>query len=163
MKDSRSSRLPDTPWHVGFAKKKEDDPRRHRSRCVHYYTGSKLCGARESMYFGKTCPGSSHCAYYAETWEDAKRLKENSRTIDEEGAEEADKHRKVCIDEAKRLMHEQPLKHFNVGQILYCKVCGEDVSKQGCKKGRVECPYCHAVYEPHTASEIKKNNYQVFV
>ena len=24
-----NNRLPDTPWHVGYAKKQEDDPRRH--------------------------------------------------------------------------------------------------------------------------------------
>ena len=29
-------RLPDTPWHVGFVKKEEDDPRRHKARCISY-------------------------------------------------------------------------------------------------------------------------------
>ena len=32
-------RLPDTPWHVGFVKKEEDDPRRHKARCIYYAEG----------------------------------------------------------------------------------------------------------------------------
>ena len=37
-----NNRLPDTPWHVGYAKKQEDDPRRHKARCIHYCDGQ--CG-----------------------------------------------------------------------------------------------------------------------
>ena len=31
--------LPDTPWHLGYAKKEESDPRRHKSRCVYLNNG----------------------------------------------------------------------------------------------------------------------------
>ena len=52
-----NNRLPDTPWHVGYAKKQENDPRRHKARCIHYRDGQ--CGWKAN-YSGK-CIGSSHC------------------------------------------------------------------------------------------------------
>ena len=51
--------LPDTPWHIGYAKKKEDDPRRHKSRCSHIENGyCRVIGAK--------CGGSAHCTFYEE-------------------------------------------------------------------------------------------------
>jgi len=38
-----NNRLPDTPWHVGYAKKQENDPRRHKARCIHYRDSLKRC------------------------------------------------------------------------------------------------------------------------
>lgn len=65
-----NNRLPDTPWHVGYAKKQEDDPRRHKARCIHYRDGQ--CGWKAN-YSGK-CIGSSHCMDYSESLEDFKKL-----------------------------------------------------------------------------------------
>ena len=56
--------LPDTPWHLGYAKKEESDPRRHKSRCVYLNNGKCRCG-RSGAYTLK-CPGSSHCTCYEE-------------------------------------------------------------------------------------------------
>lgn len=28
------NKLSDTPWHVGYTKKDENDPRRHKARCA---------------------------------------------------------------------------------------------------------------------------------
>lgn len=33
-------KLSDTPWHISYVTKDEDDPRRHKSRCV-YNDGKK--------------------------------------------------------------------------------------------------------------------------
>lgn len=33
------NQLPDTPWHIGYITKDENDPRRHKARCVHYRDG----------------------------------------------------------------------------------------------------------------------------
>ena len=52
-----NNRLPDTPWHVGYAKKQEDDPRRHKARCIHYRDGQ--CGWKAN--YSGNCLGSSHC------------------------------------------------------------------------------------------------------
>ena len=57
---NHSNHLPDTPWHVGYAKKREDDPRRHKARCI--YNNDGICDARGQM----KCPGSAHCPSYCE-------------------------------------------------------------------------------------------------
>ena len=58
---ARINQLTGTPWHVGKITKKEDDPRRHRSRCLHY---NKLNGQCSRILL--RCPGSAHCSEYVE-------------------------------------------------------------------------------------------------
>lgn len=72
-------RLPDTPWHIGYVKKDENDPRRHKARCV-YNDGDKC----KNPYMLR-CVSSSHCKYYAEDWETAERFKASMK-IDYKGA-----------------------------------------------------------------------------
>lgn len=48
-----------TPWHVGFVQKKENDPRRHKSHCIHHQTDGSC-----SIY--ARCIGSSHCSFYVD-------------------------------------------------------------------------------------------------
>ena len=50
-----------TPWHVEKFTRQEDDPKRHRSRCVHYESASKYCSYRCGQ-----CVGSAHCSQYKE-------------------------------------------------------------------------------------------------
>lgn len=54
-----NNQLPDTPWDIGYAKKKENDPRRHKSRCIHIEDG--ICKLRATK-----CVGSAHCNSYNE-------------------------------------------------------------------------------------------------
>lgn len=61
-------RLPDTPWHVGYTKKEENDPRRHKARCVFLQEGICHCG-HDASYMRK-CIGSSHCMSYSELSEE---------------------------------------------------------------------------------------------
>lgn len=56
--------LPDTPWHLGYAKKEPNDPRRHKSRCIYFKSGKCHCG--QSGAYTLKCPGSSHCTCYEE-------------------------------------------------------------------------------------------------
>lgn len=69
--ENSSNKLPDTPWHIGFIKKDEKDPRRHKSKCV--YNNGKRCTCAYMVY----CQSSSHCVYYAEDWETARRYMES--------------------------------------------------------------------------------------
>lgn len=77
-----SKRLPDTPWHLGYAKKKENDPRRHKSRCIHLKNSICHCGS--SGAYKLNCPGSSHCKFYAESEKMAHLVYMRTRTIEEE-------------------------------------------------------------------------------
>ncbi len=69
------TRLPDTPWHIGYIKKDEEDPRRHKKRCV--FNENNHC---KNSHLNGECYGSSHCKYYAEDWETAEKY-ENSMKI----------------------------------------------------------------------------------
>lgn len=55
------TKLPDTPWHIGYVTKDENAPRRHKARCV-YNAGNKCKHPRMLA-----CYGSAHCKFYAET------------------------------------------------------------------------------------------------
>lgn len=58
-----SNSLTGTPWHVDRFTRDEDDPKRHRSRCIYYdktHTVNFRCEKR-----GK-CIGSAHCEFYYE-------------------------------------------------------------------------------------------------
>ena len=80
-----SKRLPDTPWHVGYAKKEENDPRRHKSRCI--YKRDSICHQGKSGAFMLKCPGSSHCNYYAESDAMAEEVYLKTRSAEEEYAD----------------------------------------------------------------------------
>lgn len=54
-------RMTGTPWHTEILRRSEGDAKRHRSRCIHYISGSKQCRCRNSR-----CIGSAHCDYYRE-------------------------------------------------------------------------------------------------
>lgn len=94
-----NNRLPDTPWHVGYAKKQEDDPRRHKARCIHYRDGQ--CGWKAN-YSGK-CIGSSHCIDYSESLEDFKKLQESRKTAEQIERDNIDKYRKSLEPKKEQL------------------------------------------------------------
>ena len=59
--------LPDTPWHIGYALKDEDDPRRHKARCI--FNIEDICKHPESGAFTLACAGSAHCKFYKDILE----------------------------------------------------------------------------------------------
>ena len=63
MAKRQPKNLPDTPWHIGYPKKKENDPRRHRSRCIYYDKKTTKCMRGVSYSY---CPGSARCSGYRE-------------------------------------------------------------------------------------------------
>ena len=95
-------KLPDTPWHVGYAKKKTADPRRNKARCR--FRLANICYCNRSSDYLCRCKGSAHCRYYqedleSEKYKDQEVLKiivENHRakTVEEEAEERAQKYKK---------------------------------------------------------------------
>ena len=67
--DNSISRNIGTPSHITYLSKKENDDRRHRSRCIYYDKDTKHCLAPKGSYSGIRCPGSSHCTQYFERLE----------------------------------------------------------------------------------------------
>ena len=141
-------KLPDTPWHVGYTKKHESDPRRHKARCS-YYMKDKTCRCIRSPYFKFKCGVSAHCMYYEEAKElelelddEAKRIIEENRrakSVEEEADERAYRYKQRKIAERKKLeMIGAEELHRRYGKALICPICSEDFPL----KGEKICPYC---------------------
>lgn len=139
MKDDH--RLPDTPWHVDIVKKDEADPRRHKSRCIHYQSGR--CGWRGN-YSGR-CIGSSHCMDYNESYEEFEK-KYNNRA-------DAEQIEKAVIDKYKRGLEEKknklersnnPYKYMKTYCLRRCLVCDEFLKSE--KYSLKKCTYCGMFY-----------------
>lgn len=84
-----SKKLPDTAWHIGYTKKHDEDPRRHKSRCI--YKQEFICHNGKSGAYLLRCPGSSHCIFYAENKKMAEKVYRKTRSIEEERRDKAKK------------------------------------------------------------------------
>mgnify|MGYP003403197891 CR=1 FL=1 len=136
-------RLPDTPWHVGYAKKAEDDPRRHKVRCIHNVDGK--CNSSRSNYYMETCGGSSHCADYSETYEDYKKKLEERKTADEIERENIEKYKASLVKKKSALAKSDSIMcHKSTDDLRRCLVCDEGLKK--IKFSLKKCTYCGMYY-----------------
>ena len=130
----------DTPYHLGFAKKKENEPRRHKSRCVHY--SSEFC-----CYSFSKCVGSAHCKYYNES-DFSSYYGKITDTYDENIVI---KHRQSLINKRIKFFEENDIdeirKKYN--NISYCPIC-RDLLKNH------ECDYCGFYIPQKEKTELKK-------
>lgn len=122
--------MPDTPWHIGFIKKDESDPRRHKVWCFYYMQGE--CRCIRSSYYTSRCPGSSHCSKYREDAE----VTQDIREIQAEKKRAELYHVKMI---KKRIEMEKELGEIELytryGKTLVCPVCGERLKQN-------KCTYC---------------------
>jgi len=163
MGNNNHHRLPDTPWHIGYTKKDEDDPRRHKSRCYFYDDGN--CKSIKSNRFGVKCTGSSHCMSYAETEVQAKRIlgvqdemqemvyhggkQIGTVTVSKKEIEKAEQrseeYKKIKREKRKNLMKSNPKMFADIdfATLRECKICNSPLTQVASKK---ECKYCGASY-----------------
>lgn len=136
-----NNKLPDTPWHIGYAKKQEDDPRRHKARCIHYRDGQ--CGWRAN-YSGK-CVGSSHCMDYSESHEDFKKLQEGRKTVEQIERDNVEKYKRSLEPKKEKLERsDNPYKYRKSEDLNHCLVCNEHLFKE--KYSLKKCRYCGMFY-----------------
>ena len=67
-------RMTGTSWHVNILSKKEEDNRRHKSRCVYYQGVNKYC-----TYYCMNCKGSNTCDKYEERPNTKKNISEEKK------------------------------------------------------------------------------------
>ena len=144
MAFNNKSKLPDTPWHVGYAYKDEHDPRRHKARCIHLE--KSICHCRLCGCYMTNCVGSSHCKFYVEGQEDWDEFLEDMKT-DEERKEEAAEYRANRYRREKQLYVKKLLtsgtyttKYHFFPQMLKCPFCGD-------KLKNLQCKYCLAKFK----------------
>lgn len=126
----------DVGFHVGFVTKAEDEPRRHKSRCVYFQEGKCMCG-KLRCYTCK-CPGSAQCSQYSET------EPESLEYILEKRAEErrrAESTRNIFITKMK----ETPKMSFlnkSFDNMDVCPVCNSRLFRVKGRENVKECKYC---------------------
>lgn len=143
MAFNQKSKLPDTPWHVGFVYKDENDPRRHKARCIHLQ--KRICKCGLSGCYLANCIGSAHCKYYAEGHSQWKKYLEEMKTEEEKADELADyrasQYRKAKRDHVRSELESGSYHkkyNFRPGMIK-CPFCGERLKE-------LECKYCLAKF-----------------
>ena len=119
MANNHSSRLPDTPWHIGYAIKAENDPRRHKNKCIHL--DEDLCTCLMVR-----CTGSSHCKFYAESQKQWEEYLEEMKTEDEKALDRAMLYRLEKRRYVRTLLER-----------------GDYVKKYRFFPGMINCPFCH--------------------
>lgn len=130
--------LPDTPWHIGYAKKQKEDPRRHRSRCVFYDYGRCLCS--KSACYRMNCFGSSHCKDYAE-----EKDQKEKREIEEIERINTEKYKKSFDSKKKELSKTENFHSYkSTLEIHRCLVC--DSSLQRLEMDIKKCMFCGMFY-----------------
>lgn len=138
MANNNRSRLPDTPWHVGYAYKDENDPRRHKARCIHYNNQKCMCMLVR-------CTGSSHCKFYAERYEEWEEYLEEMKTEEEKAEEDATlRALKYRIEKQKFVRSllnsgKYMTKYKMLATMMYCPFCGERLKD-------LRCPFCLAQF-----------------
>lgn len=152
------NRLPDTPWHVGYSKKEEGDPRRHKARCI-FYTKSHCKNGRSGCFMQK-CGGSSHCIYYAENedqWEKVWNQTKTAEDIEREKQEEYDQRRKAyqksIMQKAAALLKADryAFRSRSFDNLHRCPICDSNLSN-----GEVKfCRYCRAYFAPENSGYEK--------
>lgn len=135
--------LPDTHWHVGYAKKKEDDPRRHKARCVHNQNGP--CSTTRSYYYGQRCGGSSHCSEYALSMSDYKKSLDDRKTAEEIAYDNQQKYIAALAPKKEALSKsDNPYRYRPTEQLRKCLICDEPLKKMG--NTLKKCSYCGMYY-----------------
>lgn len=122
--DGTHKRLPDTPWHVGYAKKDEDDPRRHKGRCIYFI---KKCTMPKSPYYMRECGGSAHCMSYSEG-----------------GQNEWIRRAELLCKKLPRYFWDNSL-----FAVCDCPICGYQIVLIDYNPQKRFCPFCKALYVSH--------------
>ena len=157
-------KLPDTPWHIGYAKKEESDPRRHKARCI-FYTPSHCTNGRCGCFMRK-CGGSSHCIYYAESEKQWEEVREKTKTIEDikreiqaKNDERSKAYQKSILLKAAALRKADryTFRQYRFEDMHRCPICDSKLSDGNVKF----CRYCRAYFAPEDSPY--KDDHRVFL
>jgi len=164
---NRNLKSLDTPWHVGFALKDEDDPRRHKSRCTYYNNTTQKCGTKKSPYFMLKCGGSAHCKFYSEISDTKKENKVSANQSNNKHNKPLDCNHERIIKKKEFISDKNiSARRKSVNQLKSCPICAGELSlyikmPQGkkCPKGielGKKCYLCSTVF-------IDKDMYEIHI
>ena len=136
----RNTKLPDTPWHVGYTLKDENDPRRHKVWCIHLK--NKKCTCRPCSCYMTRCVGSSHCTFYSLSDNQWKAYLEEMKTDEDRADDNADLHREQKREYVRALLEngKYAKKYRFFPKMINCPFCYQKI------KG-LSFPYCRAKFK----------------
>lgn len=139
-----NKKLPDTPWHVGYTKKEEDDPRRHKARCIHI--GDKICKCGKSGSYMTKCAGSAHCHYYCETLSEWNRFSEENKTAEDLERDRINDYKKIVQIKKENFIKDKQnyFQYRDVKDIRECPICLEHLVHT--KKTKAYCSFCKVFF-----------------
>ena len=156
MAYGNKKKLPDTPWHVGYAYKNENDPRRHKARCIHL--DKMICKCSLSGCYLMRCAGSSHCKCYSEEKSQWVRYLNELITDEERNEQSAETRAALYRKERQEFVQAQLLsstyhkRYKFLPAMVNCPFCRE-------RMRNLKCNFCLAKFKVVTRlseEEIKR-------
>lgn len=156
-----------TPSHLEYLHMKENDTKRHKSRCIEYDNKKDICMCTDSANYLLKCGGSSHCKYYREEQEETEQDKEDLDQLEQQ----------PLVVKKKQI-----IKILPKDKVKKCPIC-QELTKQNAisvfyyydnkrKNNSLAGYYCEkckttyisdVLYKMYTANKTEKNIDVIFV
>lgn len=155
-----------TPSHLEYLHMKENDKKRHKSRCIEYDNKKDICMCTDSANYLLKCGGSSHCKYYREEQEETEQDKENLDQLEQPLVVKKKQIIKILPKDAvkKCPICQEPTKQSAISVFYYYDNKRKNNSLAGYYCEKCKTTYISDVlYKMYTANKKEKNIDVVFV
>ena len=156
-----------TPSHLEYLHMKENDTKRHKSRCIEYDNKKDICMCTDSANYLLKCGGSSHCKYYREEQEETEQDKEDLDQLEQQPLVVKKKQiiKILPKDKVKKCpICQEPTKQNAISVFYYYDNKRKNNSLAGYYCEKCKTTYISDVlYKMYTANKIEKNIDVIFV
>ena len=156
-----------TPSHLEYLHMKENDTKRHKSRCIEYDNKKDICMCTDSANYLLKCGGSSHCKYYREEQEETEQDKEDLDQLEQQPLVVKKKQiiKILPKDKVKKCpICQEPTKQNAISVFYYYDNKRKNNSLAGYYCEKCKTTYISDVlYKMYTANKTEKNIDVIFV
>lgn len=156
-----------TPSHLEYLHMKENDTKRHKSRCTEYDNKKDICMCTDSANYLLKCGGSSHCKYYREEQKETEQDKEDLDQLEQQPLVVKKKQiiKILPKDAVKKCpICQEPTKQNAISVFYYYDNKRKNNSLAGYYCEKCKMTYISDVlYKMYTANKIEKNIDVIFV
>ena len=156
-----------TPSHLEYLHMKENDTKRHKSRCIEYDNKKDICMCTDSANYLLKCGGSSHCKYYREEQEETEQDKEDIDQLEQQPIVVKKKQiiKILPKDKVKKCpICQEPTKQNAISVFYYYDNKRKNNSLAGYYCEKCKTTYISDVlYKMYTANKTEKNIDVIFV
>ena len=156
-----------TPSHLEYLHMKDNDTKRHKSRCIEYDNKKDICMCTDSANYLLKCGGSSHCKYYREEQEETEQDKEDLDQLEQQPLVVKKKQiiKILPKDKVKKCpICQEPTKQNAISVFYYYDNKRKNNSLAGYYCEKCKTTYISDVlYKMYTANKTEKNIDVIFV